>query len=146
MTPPQVQVHWDESSSAATSPIVTSAEPGGHGDSTGWHGCGVRFPSAALVADATCGLDRDMHKPNGGTFSAAVSVTTPALPPTAVWVPGAANVAGVVPNEHRGVAPVQTMFVMGRLLPAISRLRHRCSQHLIVTDRDDSNQSEGRCA
>ncbi len=37
-TPPQVQLHCDESSRALTSPTVTCAEPGDHGDSTGWHG------------------------------------------------------------------------------------------------------------
>lgn len=77
-TPPQVQLHCDESSKAAISPTVTRAEPGDHGDSTGRHGCGVRTPPAADVADATCGLDSDMHNPNGGTFAAATSVTTPA--------------------------------------------------------------------
>jgi hypothetical protein len=111
-TPPQVQLHCDESSRALTSPIVTWAEPGDHGESTGWHGCGVRVPEAALVAEATCGLDSDMHIPNGGTFSAATSVTTPAGLPAEVCAPDAANVAGVVPKEHCKVAPVQTRFGM----------------------------------
>jgi hypothetical protein len=73
-----VQLLWDESSSALTSPMVTCAEPGDHGDSTGWHGWGVSVPEFAVVAEATCGLDSDMHIPNGGTFAAATSVTTPA--------------------------------------------------------------------
>jgi hypothetical protein len=120
--PPQVQVHWDESSSAATSVIVTLAEPGVQGASTGKQGWGVSTPNAAVVAEATCGLDNDMHRPNGGTFAAATSVTTPAGVVADVWVPEAANVAGVVPNEHCSVAPVQTMAM------ASSGCRHQSRQ------------------
>jgi hypothetical protein len=121
--PPQVQVHWDESSRALTSATVTWAEPGDHGDSTGWHGCGVRAPPAAFVAEATCGFDRLWHIPNGGTFAAAVSFTTPTAPPANVLVPEAANVAGVVPKEHCSVAPVQTTFGMADLPPDVPSLR-----------------------
>jgi hypothetical protein len=96
---------------------VTRVEPGDHGESTGWHGCGVRTPFAALVAEATCGFDSDMHMPNGGTFEVAVSFTTPAALPAKTWVPEAENVAGVVPNEHCSVAPVQTTFDIVTLLP-----------------------------
>src|SRR5262245_37262848 len=53
-----------------------------------------------------------MHIPNGGTFAAATSVTTPAAPPAEVSAPEAEKVAGVVPNEHCSVAPVQTRFGM----------------------------------
>lgn len=91
---------------------MTRAEPGVHGDRTGWQGCGVRVPDAAAVAADTCGLASDMHIPKGGTFAVAKSVTTAAGPPADVRVPVAANVAGVVPNEHCRVAPVQTRFAM----------------------------------
>jgi hypothetical protein len=50
--------------------------------------------------------------PNGGTFAAAVSFTTPTAPPANVSMPEAENVEGVVPKEHCSVAPVQTMFGM----------------------------------
>jgi hypothetical protein len=113
-TPPQVQLHCEESSRALTSPIVTRAEPGDHGDSTGWHGCGVSAPPAAVVADATCGLDSDIHMPNGGTLDGVTSATTPTALPAEAWVPDAENVAGVVPKEHAIVAPVQTMFGIAR--------------------------------
>jgi hypothetical protein len=109
-TPLQVQLHWDESSSAPTPPIVTRAEPGDHGERTGWHGCGVRVPIALSVAAATWGLDNDIHIPKGVTFAAATSVTTPAWLPVDTLAPDAANVAGVVPNEHCSVAPVHTAF------------------------------------
>jgi hypothetical protein len=67
------------------------------------------------VALATWGLDSDMHMPKGGTFSAATSVTTPAGLPADTLVPEEAKVAGVVPNEHCSVAPVQTTFGMAVL-------------------------------
>jgi hypothetical protein len=92
--------------------MVTRAAPGTHGASTGWHGCGVRTPPTALVAAATCGLDRDMHSPNDGRLSVVKSVTTPAGAPADTRAADAVNVAGVVPNEHCTVAPVLTTVVM----------------------------------
>src|SRR6201999_4302773 len=79
------------------------------------HGCGVSTFCAAAVAEATCGLDMDMHIPNVGTFAAATSVTTPAAVPAEVWAPDAANVAGVVPNEHCSAAPVHTRLPIAHL-------------------------------
>jgi hypothetical protein len=109
-TPPQVQVQVHESSSALTPLIVTRAEPGCHGaTSTGTHGWGA-------FAAATCGLDGDVHNPNGGTLASVMSVTTPAGPPAEVWMPEAEKVAGVVPNEHCSVAPVHTKSGMAYLL------------------------------
>jgi hypothetical protein len=114
ITPPQLHVHCDASSSAAAPPIVTVAEPGVQAPSTGWHGCGVSVPLAALVADATCGLDSDVHIPNGGTFSVPVSSTTPAAAVAVTSVLDAENVDGVVPNEHCSVAPVLTWLGISR--------------------------------
>src|SRR5215472_15922116 len=99
MTPAQVHSHCDESSSAATCSIVTLVAPGVHGESTGTHGMGLKTPDAD-VAEATWGLDSDMHIPNDGTFEGATSVTTPAGLIADVRVPEAVNVAGEVPNEH----------------------------------------------
>jgi hypothetical protein len=104
-TPPQVQVHWHESSRALTPLIVTSAEPGDHGaSSTGTHGGGLPEEAA--------GLDGDVQIPNGGTFAVVTSVTTPTGLPVDVWTPEAAKVAGIAPNEHCSVAPVHTRFGM----------------------------------
>lgn len=107
-TPPQLQLHWQASSSAGTPPIVTPDEPGVHGVSTGTHGCGVSTPDAALVAAATCGFASDVHSPKGGTFAGATSSTTPAAAVAETLAPDAAKVDGVVPNEHCSVAPEQT--------------------------------------
>ncbi len=36
---------------------------------TGIHGCGVRAPHAAAVADATCGFIIELHMPNDAIFA-----------------------------------------------------------------------------
>ncbi len=100
-TPPHEHEHCDESSSADTPPIVTCGDPGVQGVRTGTHGCG-------LSAAATAGLATDVHRPNGGTFAGATSVTTPAGAVADTRAPDAANVDGIVPNEHCSAAPVHT--------------------------------------
>jgi len=111
-TPPQLHEHCDESSSAAAPSIVTLVEPGVQDPRTGWQGCGVSVPLAALVAEATCGFCSDVHIPNGGTFAVPTSSTTPAAPVAVTSVLEAENVAGVVPNEHCSVAPVQAWLAI----------------------------------
>jgi hypothetical protein len=107
--PAHAHEHVDASSSAGLPSTVTLVEPGVHGLSTGWHGCGVRTPWADAVALATCGLAIDMHMPNAGTFAAPQSVIAPAAISVPVMsVLDALKVAGVVPNEHCSDAPVQT--------------------------------------
>ena len=126
MTPAHEHWHCEESSSAGTPPIVTSLEPGVHGARTGTQGCGVSVPEAALVAAATWGFAVDVHIPNGGTFDAATSLTTPAAPVAETSVPEAEKVAGVVPNEHCSVAPVHTWLgIMHLLQSLILRVRPR---------------------
>src|SRR5437868_11100249 len=69
MTPPQEQLHVQGAVSAGMLPINVFAAPGFHGPTgTGTHGIGVSTPSAAAVAAATVGFDRDVHIPNGGMF------------------------------------------------------------------------------
>lgn len=69
-TPPHTQLHVDVIVSAGFEPIMTVGEPGAHGDVvTGMHGCGVSTPWAADVADATCGLERLVHMPNGAMLT-----------------------------------------------------------------------------
>ena len=112
ITPPHEHEHCDESSRAATPPIVASDDPGVHGLSTGTHGCGVSVPEAAAVAAATCGLASDVQSANGGTLLGATSVTTPAAAVADTSAPEAAKVDGAVPNEHCSVAPVHTWLGM----------------------------------
>jgi len=101
-TPPHVHSHCEESSSAATSPMVTRAAPGVHGVSTGTHGCGA--PEAA----ATAGFAPDVQRPNDGMLAAETSVTTPAAPVAETSAPDAENVHSFDPSEHSRLAPVQT--------------------------------------
>jgi hypothetical protein len=101
-TPPQEHWHWHESSSACTSPIVTSEAPGDHGFNTGTHGCGA--PSAA----ETAGFDGAVQSPNGGTFDVLTSLITPAAALAETAVPDAENVDGELPKEHFRDAPVTT--------------------------------------
>lgn len=117
-TPPQAQVHCDASSKALTPAIVTRADPGDHGDSTGWQGCGTSAGLPALAA-ATCGLAGDMHIPNGGTLPSPMSVTTPAGLVADTCAPEAAKLEGVVPSEHARLAPVHTTCAMADLRIAL---------------------------
>ena len=123
IAPPHEHEHWEPSSSAATPAIVTFADPGVHGLSTGWHGCGVRVPWAAVVAAATAGFDCDRHWPNGATLAPELSLTTPAAAVALTAVAEAVNVDGAVPIEHFNVAPVQTRCAIS------SHARARSSKH-----------------
>src|SRR5271154_3142548 len=91
---------------------MARVEPGVHGESNGVHGWGVRVPLAAAVAVATAGLASDVHMAKGGTFAVPTSVTTPTSVGAPTSVPEAANVDGVVPNEHWSAAPVQTSLAI----------------------------------
>lgn len=82
-------------------------------------GMGVRTPSAAEVAAATCGLDSDMHTPNGGMFIIGLLSMIVAIGIfAAVTVPGVARrLEGAAPNEHFIMQPVLTAF--GIVIPSI---------------------------
>jgi hypothetical protein len=70
MTPAHMQLHVDVAERAGFPPIETVGEPGAQGVVvTGMHGCGVRTPCAAEVADATWGFARLEHMPNGAMFT-----------------------------------------------------------------------------
>ena len=61
-------MHWqvETLSKAGIYPIRTVVAPGAHvAGVTGMHGIGVSTPKAAEVAEATVGLARDVHMPNG---------------------------------------------------------------------------------
>jgi hypothetical protein len=66
MTPAHMHIKVQVLSSEGLWPSVTVTAPGVHGAVvTGMHGIGVSTPNAADVADATAGLARLMHMPNG---------------------------------------------------------------------------------
>jgi hypothetical protein len=108
ITPAYAHMHCDASSSALTPLMVTLAEPGVHGDSSGTHGWGTSGP--AEEAAATVGLASDVHKPKVGIFSSDTSVITPAEVVAETATLDTVNSAGTVPNVHAIAAPVETWF------------------------------------
>ena len=69
ITPAQLHIHFEVLVSAGWPWIITVSDPGAQGAAvTGTHGIGVSTPSAAAVADATSGLARLWHIPNGMMF------------------------------------------------------------------------------
>src|SRR5512146_2705224 len=70
MTPAQLHMSVQVASTAGMLAMSTVAAPGVHGAAiTGMHGIGVNTPRAAAVAEATVGLARLWHMPNGRTFT-----------------------------------------------------------------------------
>ena len=68
--PAHAHMTVEEAVSAGLLPIITVGLPGAHGAAiTGIHGTGVRTPSAAAVADCTCGFAMLLHIPNGIIFT-----------------------------------------------------------------------------
>jgi hypothetical protein len=115
ITPPQAQWHWELFWSAGWPPIITVGEPGVHGVVTGMHGIGVRTPRAAVVAAATCGLDRVVHMPKGATLTIGLKsmMLAAGCPPLVTRLSGKTlNTDGATPNEHRIWAPLTTCTAM----------------------------------
>jgi len=113
ITPPQLHIAVDASVNAGFPPTVVVGWPGVHGAAVaGMQGIGVRTPSAAEVAAATCGLESDMHTPNGGMFIIGLLSMIVAIGMfAAVTVPGVASrLEGAAPNEHFIMQPVLTAF------------------------------------
>lgn len=111
ITPPQLQVHFDELFNAGLFATNTVGEPGAHGaDITGTHGIGVNTPIAAEVAADTCGFDIEVHIPNGIIFTIgllSIMVATGILETTfALGI--TFNIDGAIPNVHIHIAPPHT--------------------------------------
>jgi hypothetical protein len=91
----------------------TVGEPGTHGAGiVGVHGCGVRTPQAAAVADATAGFAILLHMPNGGILDMGLLSMIVAIG----WVVmtffsgNTINVDGAAPKVHFILAPPQTQI------------------------------------
>lgn len=97
MTPPQLQLHVDASSTEATDENATWRAPGDHAASTGTHNCGVSTPLAALVALATAGFASELHIPNVAIDPDLTSRTPPAAMEALTERLVAENVAGALP-------------------------------------------------
>jgi hypothetical protein len=73
ITPPHRHVHLLVLLRAGIISMSTVGEPGTHGAGVlGIHGIGVRTPSAAAVAEATVGLAKLVHIPNGRMFTIGI--------------------------------------------------------------------------
>jgi hypothetical protein len=111
ITPPHVQKHLDVLFNAGWFFTNTVGDPGAHGPViTGTHGCGVSTPLAAVVADATAGLDSVLHMPNGGMLTIGfISMMLAAGAPAVIIFSGVTfNVAGARPKVHCMTAPLVT--------------------------------------
>ena len=97
--------------SAGLPAINTVALPGAQGaDIDGIHGQGVKTPSAAAVAEATVGFDKDVHIPNGiiltiGLLSIILAI---GIVVTVLLIGKTLYAEGAIPNEHISCAPPQT--------------------------------------
>lgn len=81
----------------------------------GRHGMGVSTPMAAAVAAATCGLDIEVHMPNGAMFTiGSLSMIVAAGGPTAVTrlMGSTLRTEGATPEVHCNGAPVTTSWPM----------------------------------
>jgi hypothetical protein len=114
--PVHEQVHFESSVSAFCSEIVTADEPGDQGDvTTGTHGCGIRTPSEAAVAAATCGFARVVHSPKGAMFTIGLKSFTVAVGCSSACCPESGStvkVDGSAPALHTSFAPFVTSLGM----------------------------------
>jgi hypothetical protein len=116
MTPAQAHISFESVFNAGIFPIRTVGEPVIQGPvGTGTQGMGVKTPRAAAVADATAGLARLEHTPNGGTLTMGVKSMMVAAggPPTMERLAGKTFKAlGAAPKLHCSTAPEQTQIDM----------------------------------
>jgi len=95
---------------------ILAFPPGVHGATkTGMQGIGVKVPIAAAVAEATCGLDIDLHIPKEAIFSIGVkSIIFPICIFPMVGRKGSiiTKLVGEAPKEHSNVAPLHTGFAI----------------------------------
>lgn len=102
-------------------PMRTTADPGVQGAGVfGTHGIGVRTPDAAAVADATVGLEIDVHMPKGiiliiGAWSMIVAAGT--FPQVTRFVGKTTRLLGATPKVHVMLAPFTTCEDMSTSLP-----------------------------
>ncbi len=107
--PPQLHMSLQESERAGFPPIRTVGEPGIQGaEVTGIHGIGVSTPRAAAVAEATCGLDKVVHIPNGMIFTIgllSIIVAQGFEQPIALFSGRTPSCDGAIPKEQLHIAP-----------------------------------------
>ena len=117
MTPPQLHMHLQPSCKAGLFATKVVIAPGTHGaDVTGMQGIGVKTPIAAAVAEATVGLARLEHMPNGGMFFIGMlSMMVAAGAPASNWFSGVTIKAlGATPKLQVIMAPAVTSLGIGK--------------------------------
>lgn len=114
ITPPQLHMHLHVLFTAGFPPTRTVGEPGAHGAAgTGIHGIGVRTPSAAAVAAATCGFAKEVHIPKGIMFIIgilSVMQAGGALLHKILLVGRTFSTDGAIPKLHISCAPIVTIL------------------------------------
>lgn len=102
--PPKAHMHLEELLRAGLPAIRTVGDPGVQGPGVlGKQGMGVKTPIAAAVAAATCGLDIDMHIPNGAILTMGLlSMIVAAAGPPAFTIPtgNTLRADGAAPKVH----------------------------------------------
>lgn len=91
----------------------TVADPGTHGAVvTGMQGIGVSTPKAAAVAEATAGLDGELHMPKGGMLRIGLLSMILAIGIVVVtrFAGKTLNVLGAAPKLHLSMAPPHTIL------------------------------------
>lgn len=90
--------------SAGLFEIITVGQPGAQGAGiTGTQGMGVSTPSAAAVAEATVGFDRDWHIPKGIIFFIGIlsmMVAAGMLDVSVIFSGVTTRDDGAMPNVH----------------------------------------------
>jgi hypothetical protein len=105
-----------------TPPINGSIAPSHMPAGAGTQGIGVKTPSFAAVAAATCGLAIELHIPHGSIFAigAASCIVATGMPPNRTFACEVTrSEPGAVPIVHAMEAPVTTGKAIKRnLLPS----------------------------
>jgi len=82
---------------------------------------GVKTPKAAAVADATVGLAKELHIPNGImlTIGAKSIIVAAGVVANTRLTGSTINVDGATPKLHCKLAPLQTRTPIDRITPQI---------------------------
>jgi hypothetical protein len=124
-------------------PISTVGAPGTHGAGVaGTQGIGVKTPSAAAVAAATVGLDKEVHIPKGMMFTIGLlSIMLASGVAVSVRFCGSTTKElGATPKLHWSIAPMHTCIAMIFEPPFFYRQSLRATSLLQPYQR---NQSDG---
>ncbi len=119
ITPAQLHMSVHVTSTAGMLAMSTVAAPGVHGAAiTGMQGIGVNTPSAAAVAEATVGLARLWHMPNGRMFAIgllSMMLAAGLFSINTLFCGRTMRLLGAIPKLQVSVAPMATAGGMRRV-------------------------------